>query len=218
MPEDHIGTLELWEKATNALREAMEEKGIEYVINEGDGAFYGPKLDFHLEDSIGRTWQCGTIQLDYMMPERFNLEYTGADGEKHRPIMIHRVLLGSIERFIGILTENYAGKFPVWLAPVQVKLLTVTEKNAEYAHKLAERLDEKGIRVVVDDRNESIGYKLREARNERVTYIAVIGDKEEGSDTLSLRHNIKGEIGEMSIDDFEERILDEIESKVAYTE
>lgn len=218
MPEDHIGTLELWEKATNALREAMEEKGIEYVINEGDGAFYGPKLDFHLEDSIGRTWQCGTIQLDYMMPERFNLEYTGADGEKHRPIMIHRVLLGSIERFIGILTENYAGKFPVWLAPVQVKLLTVTEKNAEYAHKLAERLDEKGVRVVVDDRNESIGYKLREARNERVTYIAVIGDKEEGSDTLSLRHNIKGEIGEMSIDDFEERILDEIESKVAYTE
>ncbi len=215
-PEDYIGELELWDKATEALKEAVEEKGLDYVINEGDGAFYGPKLDFHLEDSIGRTWQCGTIQLDYMMPERFNLEYTGHDGEKHRPIMIHRVIFGSIERFIGILTENYAGKFPVWLAPVQLKLLTVTEKNIPYANKLAEELDKLGIRVKVDDRNEKIGYKLREARNERVTYIAVIGDKEEASETLSLRHNIKGEIGEMSAEDFTAHILDEIESKVAY--
>ncbi len=215
-PEDYIGELELWDKATEALKEAVEEKGLDYVINEGDGAFYGPKLDFHLEDSIGRTWQCGTIQLDYMMPERFNLEYTGHDGEKHRPIMIHRVIFGSIERFIGILTENYAGKFPVWLAPVQLKLLTVTEKNIAYANKIAEELDKLGIRVKVDDRNEKIGYKLREARNERVTYIAVIGDKEEDSETLSLRHNIKGELGEMSVSDFTAHILDEIESKIAY--
>lgn len=211
--EKYIGTLELWDKATNALREAMEEKGLEYIINEGDGAFYGPKLDFHLEDSIGRTWQCGTIQLDYMMPERFDLEYVGADGEKHRPVMIHRVLFGSIERFIGILTEHFAGKFPLWLAPVQVKLLTVNEKFNDFARELGDKLEELGIRVEVDDRNEKIGYKLREARNERVTYIAVIGEREVESNTLSLRHNVEGEIGEMSVDAFIERLVDEIERK-----
>jgi threonyl-tRNA synthetase len=211
--EKYIGTLELWDKATNALREAMEEKGLEYIINEGDGAFYGPKLDFHLEDSIGRTWQCGTIQLDYMMPERFDLEYVGADGEKHRPVMIHRVLFGSIERFIGILTEHFAGKFPLWLAPVQVKLLTVNEKFNDFARELGNKLEELGIRVEVDDRNEKIGYKLREARNERVTYIAVIGEREVESNTLSLRHNVEGEIGEMSVDAFIERLVDEIERK-----
>lgn len=211
--EKYIGTLELWDKATNALREAMEEKGLEYIINEGDGAFYGPKLDFHLEDSIGRTWQCGTIQLDYMMPERFDLEYVGADGEKHRPVMIHRVIFGSIERFIGILTEHFAGKFPLWLAPVQVKLLTVNEKFNDYARELGAKLEELGIRVEVDDRNEKIGYKLREARNERVTYIAVIGEREVESNTLSLRHNVEGEIGEMTVDAFIERLVDEIERK-----
>lgn len=209
----YIGTLELWDKATNALREAMEEKGLEYIINEGDGAFYGPKLDFHLEDSIGRTWQCGTIQLDYMMPKRFDIEYVGADGEKHRPVMIHRVIFGSIERFIGILTEHYAGKFPLWLAPVQVKLLTVTDKFVPYAQEVADKLDKLGIRVEVDDRNEKIGYKLREARNERVTYIAVIGEREEEAKTLSLRHNVKGDIGEMGVAEFSEKLVEEIENK-----
>ena len=213
-PEDkYIGTLELWDKATDALREAMEEKGLEYIVNEGDGAFYGPKLDFHLEDSLGRTWQCGTIQLDYMMPERFDIEYVGADGEKHRPVMIHRVIFGSIERFIGILTEHYAGKFPLWLAPVQVKLLTVAEKFALYAHEVAKKLEAAGIRVEVDDRNEKIGYKLREARNERVTYIGVIGEREAEANTLTLRHNIKGEIGEMGAEEFKEKLIEEIETK-----
>lgn len=211
--EKYIGTLDLWEKATDALREAVEEKGMDYIVNEGDGAFYGPKLDFHLEDSIGRTWQCGTIQLDYMMPERFNLEYIGKDGEKHRPVMIHRVLFGSIERFIGILTEHYAGKFPLWLAPVQVKLLTVTDKFVPYAKEVAEKLEAVGIRVEVDDRNEKIGYKLREARNERVTYIAVIGEREVEANTLSLRHNVQGDIGEMGVEEFKVKLVEDIENK-----
>lgn len=211
--EKYIGTLDLWEKATDALREAVEEKGMDYIVNEGDGAFYGPKLDFHLEDSIGRTWQCGTIQLDYMMPERFNLEYIGKDGEKHRPVMIHRVLFGSIERFIGILTEHYAGKFPLWLAPVQVKLLTVTDKFVPYAKEVAEKLEAVGIRVEVDDRNEKIGYKLREARNERVTYIAVIGEREVEANTLSLRHNVQGDIGEMGVEEFKVKLVKDIENK-----
>lgn len=214
--EKFIGTLELWDKATNALRESMEEMGLDYVVNEGDGAFYGPKLDFHLEDSIGRTWQCGTVQLDYQMPERFDVTYVGADGERHTPVMVHRVIFGSIERFIGILTEHYAGKFPLWLAPVQVKLLTVTEKFAPYAEKVAKELEGAGIRVELDVRNEKIGYKLREARNERVTYIGVIGQREEQSDTLSLRHNILGEIGELSIEEFKKKLLKEIEEKIQY--
>ena len=208
-----IGTVELWDKATEALREAMEEEGLEYIINEGDGAFYGPKLDFHLEDSIGRTWQCGTIQLDYMMPERFDLTYVGSDGEKHRPVMIHRVIFGSIERFIGIITEHYAGKFPLWLAPVQVKLLTVAETFEPYAKEIAAKLEQVGIRVELDVRNEKIGYKLREARNERVTYIGIIGEREAEAKTLTLRHNIEGELGEMNVDEFIEKLISDIKDK-----
>lgn len=213
-PEDKfIGTLDLWDKATDALRESMEEEGLDYVVNEGDGAFYGPKLDFHLEDSIGRTWQCGTIQLDYMLPERFDATYIGSDGEKHRPIMIHRVIFGSIERFIGILTEHYAGKFPIWLAPVQVKLLTVAEDFGPFAEKLAAELKAEGIRVELDVRNEKIGYKLREARNERVTYIGVIGEREMNDGTLSIRHNIKGDLGTVNFEEFKKQILEEIKTK-----
>lgn len=212
--EKFIGSIELWDKATEALKEAMEEEGLDYIINEGDGAFYGPKLDFHLEDSIGRTWQCGTIQLDYMLPERFNVSYIGSDGQKHRPVMIHRVVFGSIERFIGILIEHYAGKFPVWLAPVQVKLLTITNDFEDYAKEVASLLEDKGVRVQLDLRNEKIGYKLREARNERASYIGIIGKREEDSRTLSLRHNILGDLGVMSLDDFTERIVNEIEEKI----
>ena len=212
--EKFIGEIEQWDIATEALKEAVLENGMDYILNEGDGAFYGPKLDFHLEDSIGRTWQCGTIQLDYMLPERFNMEYVGADGEKHQPVMIHRVIFGSIERFIGILTEHYAGKFPTWLAPVQVKLLTVAEAFNPYAEKVKAALEEVGIRVELDDRNEKIGYKLREARNERPRYIAVIGEREEASETLTLRHNVEGEIGEMSVEDFREKVLNEIADRI----
>ena len=212
--EKFIGEVEQWDIATEALKEAVLENGMDYVLNEGDGAFYGPKLDFHLEDSIGRTWQCGTIQLDYMLPERFHMEYVGADGEKHQPVMIHRVIFGSIERFIGILTEHYAGKFPTWLAPVQVKLLTVAEAFNPYAEKVKAALEEVGIRVEIDERNEKIGYKLREARNERPRYIGIIGEREQDSETLTLRHNVEGEIGEMSVEDFRERVLNEIEERI----
>ena len=212
--EKFIGEVEQWDIATEALKEAVLENGMDYVLNEGDGAFYGPKLDFHLEDSIGRTWQCGTIQLDYMLPERFHMEYVGADGEKHQPVMIHRVIFGSIERFIGILTEHYAGKFPTWLAPVQVKLLTVAEAFNPYAEKVKAALEEVGIRVEIDERNEKIGYKLIEARNERPRYIGIIGEREQDSETLTLRHNVEGEIGEMSVEDFRERVLNEIEERI----
>ena len=212
-PKDAMGTEEEWEIATSALKEAMDSKEIPYVINEGDGAFYGPKLDFHLEDSIGRTWQCGTIQLDFQMPQRFDLTYIGPDGEKHRPIMIHRVIFGSIERFIGILIEHFAGKFPLWIAPVQAKLLTVTEKFSDYALQVGKKLEESGIRVEVDIRNEKIGYKLREARNERVSYICVIGEREAENGTLTVRSNKEGELGEMSVDDFAARLIKEIKGK-----
>lgn len=212
-PEKSIGSDDAWELCTTALKEVMEEKGLDFVINEGDGAFYGPKLDFHLEDSIGRTWQCGTIQLDMMMPERFDLTYIGSDGEKHRPIMIHRVIFGSIERFIGILTEHFAGKFPLWLAPVQVKLLTVTEKFSGYAEEVAKELQEAGLRVELDLRNEKIGYKLREARNERVSYICVIGEREVEARNLTVRSSKVGELGEMSIQEFKTKLLKEIEDK-----
>lgn len=212
-PENSMGTDEEWAMAEDALRTAMEQTGVPFVVNEGDGAFYGPKLDFHLEDSIGRTWQCGTIQLDLQLPQRFDITYVGADGEKHRPIMIHRVIFGSIERFIGILTEHFAGKFPLWLAPVQVKLLTVTEKFADYATEVEKELKALGIRVESDIRNEKIGYKLREARNERVSYIAVIGEKEEAARTLTLRSNKLGEIGEMGVEDFKKKLIEEIETK-----
>ena len=199
--------------AENALRNAIEEMGVPFVINEGDGAFYGPKLDFHLQDSIGRTWQCGTIQLDMQMPQRFDLSYIGPDGEKHRPIMIHRVIFGSIERFIGILTEHCAGKFPLWLAPVQVRLLTVTEKFAPYALELKERLEEAGLRVEADIRNEKIGYKLREARNQRVNYMCVIGEREAEDGTVSVRSSKTGELGEMAVEDFIDKLLAEIALK-----
>ncbi len=213
MPEDHIGTREDWEKAENALADAITSIGKEYELNPGDGAFYGPKLDFHVKDSLGRTWQCGTIQLDYQLPGRFKLEYTGSDGQKHTPVMIHRVVFGSIERFIGVITEHFAGKFPLWLAPVQVKLLTVTEKFVPYAKEVAERLEACGIRVELDDRNEKIGYKLREARNQRVNYICVIGEREAEAGTLTVRSSKVGELGEMSAEEFTEKLLEEIKTK-----
>ena len=213
MPEDHIGTREDWEKAENALADAITSIGKEYELNPGDGAFYGPKLDFHVKDSLGRTWQCGTIQLDYQLPGRFNLEYTGSDGQKHTPVMIHRVVFGSIERFIGVITEHFAGKFPLWLAPVQVKLLTVTEKFVPYAKEVAERLEACGIGVELDDRNEKIGYKLREARNQRVNYICVIGEREAEAGTLTVRSSKVGELGEMSAEEFTEKLLEEIKTK-----
>ena len=213
MPEDHIGTREDWEKAENALADAITSIGKEYELNPGDGAFYGPKLDFHVKDSLGRTWQCGKIQLDYQLPGRFNLEYTGSDGQKHTPVMIHRVVFGSIERFIGVITEHFAGKFSLWLAPVQVKLLTVTEKFVPYAKEVAERLEACGIRVELDDRNEKIGYKLREARNQRVNYICVIGQREAEAGTLTVRSSKVGELGEMSAEEFTEKLLEEIKTK-----
>ena len=212
-PENSMGTDEEWAIAEDALRGALENINANYVVNEGDGAFYGPKLDFHLEDSLGRTWQCGTIQLDMQMPQRFDLTYVGADGEKHRPVMIHRVIFGSIERFIGILTEHCAGKFPLWLAPVQVRLMTVTEKFADYALELKDKLEAAGLRVEADVRNEKIGKKLREARNERVSYMCVIGEKEAESGTVSVRSGKAGELGEMPVDAFVEKLLSEIANK-----
>ena len=212
-PEDSMGSDEEWEAAETALREAMETIGVPYVINEGDGAFYGPKLDFHLEDSIGRTWQCGTIQLDMQMPQRFDITYVGADGEKHRPVMIHRVIFGSIERFIGILTEHFAGKFPLWLAPVQVKLLTVTEKFVPYAEEIKAKCEEAGLRVELDGRNEKIGYKIREARNQRDSYLCTIGEREAEAGTLSVRSSKVGDLGEMNADEFIAKLVEEIETK-----
>jgi len=212
-PEDSMGSEEDWEIATNALREAMDGRGMKYIVNEGDGAFYGPKIDFHLEDSIGRTWQCGTIQLDFQMPQRFDLTYVGSDGEKHRPVMIHRVIFGSIERFIGILTEHFAGKFPLWISPVQVKILTVTEKFNDYAMELQNQFKAAGLRVEVDGRNEKIGYKIREARNLRDSYLVVIGEKEADAGTVSVRSNKEGELGEMAVADFIKKLQDEIEAK-----
>ena len=212
-PENSMGSDEEWELATDALKNALEAKGMNYKINEGDGAFYGPKIDFHLEDSLGRTWQCGTIQLDFQMPERFDLSYIGPDGEKHRPVMIHRVVFGSIERFIAILTEHFAGAFPVWLSPVQVKILALVEKHHPYVLELQQILSEKGIRVEADLRNEKIGYKIREAQMEKVPYMIVIGDKEMESRTVAVRSRKEGQLGSMSIDDFINKITDEIESK-----
>lgn len=214
-PEDSMGSDEAWELATNGLRDALEENNIPYTVNEGDGAFYGPKIDFHLEDSIGRTWQCGTIQLDMQMPERFELEYTAADGSKKRPIMIHRVCFGSIERFIGILIEHYAGQFPTWLSPVQVKVLPISEKFADYANKVSDELDKAGIRVETDHRAEKIGYKIREARNERIPYIIVVGEKDETANKVSLRSRANGEEGQVDLKDVIERIQQEIKTRVS---
>lgn len=202
-PENSIGSDEDWELATNGLRNALEEMQMDYVVNEGDGAFYGPKIDFHLEDSIGRTWQCGTIQLDFQLPLRFDAEYTGVDGEKHRPIMIHRVVFGSIERFIGILIEHYAGKFPVWLAPVQVKVLPVSDKFMDYARQIAGNLTSGGWRIQVDERNEKLGYKIREAQMEKVPFMLIVGEKEMNEARVSVRQRDTGDIGSMELDEFE---------------
>ena len=213
MPEDHMGDVKDWDFATDTLKAAVEEMGKDYVINEGDGAFYGPKLDFHLEDCLGRTWQCGTIQLDMQLPERFELEYTGADGLKHRPVMIHRVVLGSIERFLGIITEHFAGAFPAWLAPVQVKLLAVTDRAAEYCEELAKKLDADGFRPVVDTRSEKIGKKIREAQMEKVPYMLIIGDRDIENGTVSPRHRAEGDLGAMSYEQFRDMLKEEVENK-----
>ena len=212
-PENAMGSQEDWDMATNALREALEEKNMKYVINEGDGAFYGPKIDFHLEDSIGRTWQCGTIQLDFQMPERFDLTYIGPDGEKHRPVMLHRAIFGSLERFIGILIEHYAGAFPTWLAPVQVRLLSITDRSNEYIEKLAKEFEAVGIRVETDLRNEKIGYKIREARLQRIPYMLIVGDKEVENQQVSVRSRDEGDLGPMYVKDFLDKIQKEISQK-----
>lgn len=212
-PEDSMGSDEDWNRAIEALKEALEERELPYVINEGDGAFYGPKIDFHLEDCIGRTWQCGTIQLDFQMPERFDLTYIGADGERHRPVMIHRVIFGSIERFIGILTEHFAGAFPTWISPVQVKVMSITDRANDYVQKLADSLRELDIRVEVDTRNEKIGYKIREAQLEKVPYMLIAGDREVENGNISVRSRNRGDLGTMDIDDFIDSIINEISTK-----
>ncbi len=206
MPEDHIGTVEEWEENQNILKDAITDMGKDYVINEGDGAFYGPKLDFHIEDCLGRTWQCGTIQLDSQLPERFELEYTGADGGKHRPIMIHRVVFGSIERFIGVITEHFAGAFPLWLSPVQVKVMPITDRTKDYAQSIADKLNDAGFRVETDFRNEKIGYKIREAQTQKIPYMIVVGDKEAESGMVAVRTRAGGDQGTVSLDEFIEKI------------
>ena len=212
-PEDSMGSDEDWEMATEALRGALDDLGLPYVVNEGDGAFYGPKIDFHLEDSIGRTWQCGTIQLDFQLPLRFNCEYIGADGEKHRPIMIHRVAFGSIERFIGILIEHFAGAFPTWLSPVQVKVLPISDKYMEYGEKVKAALEAANIRTEIDTRAEKIGYKIREARLQKIPYMLVVGAKEEEVNTVSVRSRFAGDEGAKSLDDFIAAITEEIKNR-----
>jgi len=212
-PENSMGSDEDWELATNALISALNRVNLPYKVNEGDGAFYGPKIDFHLKDSIGRTWQCGTIQLDFQMPERFELEYIGPDGEKHRPIMLHRVIYGSIERFIGILTEHFAGAFPTWLAPVQVRVLPISDKHYAYAQNVYGRLLENDIRAELDDRNEKIGYKIREAQLQKIPYMLIVGDKEVEQGTVSLRSRKEGDLGDISLNEFIEKILKEIATK-----
>ena len=212
-PEDSMGSDEVWETATKALQDALDERGMEYKINEGDGAFYGPKIDFHLRDSIGRTWQCGTIQLDMLMPENFDLNYIGEDGQKHRPVMIHRVAYGSLERFIGILIEHFAGAFPAWLAPVQVKILPITDRHMEYAKKVAKEMWNQDIRVAVDERNEKIGYKIREAQMQKIPYVLVVGDKEMENGTVAVRKRGEGDLGPQATDVFTKQLLEEIAAK-----
>ena len=213
MPEDHMGEEEVWHFAEDTLQAAIQEMGKDFVINAGDGAFYGPKLDFHLADSLGRTWQCGTIQLDFQMPERFDLEYVGEDGHKHRPVMIHRALLGSIERFIGVITEHFAGAFPTWLSPVQVKVLPITDRTHEYSVQVMEKLTAMGLRCELDDRSEKIGYKIREAQLEKIPYMLVLGDKEEESGQVAVRSRKTGETQVMSLEEFMEKIGKEVETR-----
>ena len=213
MPEDHIGDVKDWDFATETLKAAITELGKEYVINEGDGAFYGPKLDFHLADCLGRTWQCGTIQLDMQLPERFELEYTGADGAKHRPVMIHRVVFGSIERFIGVITEHFAGAFPTWLAPVQVKVMAMTDRTRDAVCDIAAKLEAQGIRVETDLRNEKIGFKIREAQMQKIPYMLIVGDKEVENGVVAVRARKGGDLGTMTLDAFEQKINEEVASK-----
>ena len=213
MPEDHMGDVKDWDFATETLKAAVTEMGKDFIINEGDGAFYGPKLDFHLSDSLGRTWQCGTIQLDMQLPERFELEYTGADGETHRPVMIHRVVLGSIERFIGVITEHFAGAFPLWLAPVQIKILPIADRHHDYAKKVCAELDAMGFRVEVDERSEKIGYKIREAQLHKIPYMLLVGDKEVEDGTVSDRKRGEGDLGASSVQDFATGALEDVKSK-----
>ena len=213
-PEDSMGTDEEWETAENGLREALEELNLPYILNEGDGAFYGPKIDFHLKDCLGRTWQCGTIQLDMQLPQRFDISYVGQDGEKHRPVMIHRVALGSIERFIGILIEQYAGKFPVWLAPTQVKILPISDKYMDYANEVKKALFDAGVRVEMDDRAEKIGFKIREAQLQKVPYMLVVGEKEAAENQVAVRSRDKGEMGSMNLADFVSMVVKEDAERV----
>ena len=212
-PEDSMGSDEVWEMATNALQKALENRGLEYVVNEGDGAFYGPKIDFHLKDSIGRTWQCGTIQLDMLMPEKFDLTYVGEDGQKHRPVMLHRVVYGSIERFIGILIENYAGAFPVWLAPVQVRILPITDKHMDYAYKLKKKMFDLGLRVEVDARNEKTGYKIRESQVKKTPYTLVVGDQEMSNGSAAIRKYGHKDSETMLVDEFISYVGEKIRNK-----
>ena len=213
-PESFLGEISMWDEAEAALKAALEELGLDYRLNEGDGAFYGPKIDFHLRDCIGRTWKCVTIQLDYQMPQRFDLTYTGKDGEKHRPIMIHRVAFGSIERFIGILIEHYAGKFPVWLSPVQAKILPISDKFMDYADDLYKKLFDAGIRVAIDDRAEKIGYKIREAQLEKVPYMIIVGEKEANEGNVSVRSRDGGELGSLSVEEFVEKLVAEAKDRI----
>ena len=212
-PENAMGSDEIWDLATKALVSALEKKGVPYQLNEGDGAFYGPKIDFHLQDSLGRSWQCGTIQLDFVNPENFDLTYISDDGSKKRPVMIHRVVFGSIERFLGILTEHYGGAFPIWLAPVQVKVLTVASRHVEYAALIAHQLEQEGIRVEVDERNERVGYKIREGEIEKAPYILVLGDQEVDSEMVRVRKRGEGDLGSFELNDFVARVKDEIAKK-----
>ena len=212
-PENSMGTEEQWEIATNGLREALEEKEIKYIINEGDGAFYGPKIDFQLEDAIGRTWQCGTIQLDFQMPERFDINYIDKDNEKKRPVMLHRTIFGSIERFMGILIEHYAGKFPVWLAPVQATILPISDKFNDYAYEVRDKMKKEGIRVEIDDRAEKVGYKIREAQMQKIPYMLIVGEKEVSENKVSVRDRNDGDIGQVDVEEFISRVNEEIKTK-----
>lgn len=214
MPEDHMGEVEVWDFATDTLKAACEDMGKKYTVNEGDGAFYGPKLDFHLSDSLGRTWQCGTIQLDMQLPERFELEYTGSDGEKHRPAMIHRVVFGSIERFIGVITEHFAGAFPLWIAPQQVIVLPITDRAGDYADIIAKKLNDSGFRVEVDHRSEKLGYKIREAQGMKIPYMVIVGDRDIENNTVSIRHRSGADLGAMPYEDFEALLIEEQNTKL----
>ncbi|SHD78544.1 threonine--tRNA ligase [Schnuerera ultunensis] len=212
-PENSMGTEEQWELAINSLRQALQEKGIDYILNEGDGAFYGPKIDYHLEDAIGRTWQCGTIQLDFQMPERFDLTYVDKDNEKKRPVMLHRTILGSIERFMGILIEHFAGKFPVWIAPVQATVLPISDKFNDYAYEIKKEMEDKGLRVDIDDRAEKIGYKIREARLQRIPYMLIVGEKEVEGKLVSINKRDEGDIGQFKLEEFIDRVIEEVKNK-----